>query len=143
MGKITRSERFVVALSESLLAESHSKASIKGLSLSEYARWGIACLKNATDCGFRANHTALRSGEDTVPIPMLFTPRGETLSARAQISLPAIQRQELYDYASQAGISDGERLRRSLRFGNFIVEHVSNEHPLFEHEGGLIQFVGL
>jgi hypothetical protein len=102
-----------------VLAELHSK-----YPLHEYARKAVGILNTASELGFTALRTQLiinpLNPDMTVPFPSFI---GEEHGGKVlNLHLPPAEDIALRTYAGRSHIAPTERVRRALRFTNFVIE---------------------
>ena len=121
-------------------------------SLSKYARHGIDALEQASIHRFRVGSPdtfLLDSAGVAVQLPPLSDDAsakrlravGERfrMDAVARLTLPETCLNSVEKHARRLEITPEERMRRSLRFINFIVEHTI-ENPVFVHNDKSVTF---
>jgi hypothetical protein len=124
-------------VSDELFDAANQVAQDNNLSHQELAIASVGLLNTAHDLHFQTGKTTLIVADDhEIPIPSLVRPDG-TLGL--QIFRPAFK-PVLYDpleaYVRQYNITMAERVRRAIRFGIFVLQHVTpyeDEEVLFLH----------
>ena len=116
------------------LEESELHAYDRKLSFDEFVRRSAALLSKASKKGFSPLKTHLIDTVDVaIPLPQLSdVARDLPFDARANFNLPPADMMRIQTEADKQNISADERLRRGIRFGNFVATHVI-EDPVFIH----------
>lgn len=111
-----------------------------------YGRYAVGLLNFASIHGFSTTSTVLHTKETDVALPHLARKDEGKHSVRLHLQLDSEDERILNHFAEQASISRAERVRRSLRFANFVVEHTIFDPreqfmPLqFLHRGELVEY---
>jgi hypothetical protein len=94
-----------------------------------YGRFAVKLLNQASAQGFTVNKTLFDSGYDEsyhsllLTLPSLVDTSKITPGRQISFVGPAIDKHDLEMYAARAQVTPAERVRRSIRFANFIVKN--------------------
>jgi hypothetical protein len=114
------------SVSPELYERSKEDAKAVGMqALSHYARYAIQLFNMATTHGFSPTETSLLTLQgESLPLPSVIDKNDAISGETIRVWLDPRERRELFIYAQFKGISPVERVRRSLRFTNFLVENI-------------------
>jgi hypothetical protein len=120
-----------------LYKDSVNCARLSDQALQAYGRAAIDMLNYASDYGFNTSDTSLLVDGQEIPIPPLASRPAELCEPNRIFRLKLLDDQAtiLASYSAHANISQDERVRRALRFQNFITKQALSTRPTFLHEG--------
>ncbi len=122
------------------LAEAELHAYDRQQPFAEFVKSSAALLTKASLNGFNSAQTHLLDSVGVaIPLPKLSDEAiNLPMHGRATFVLPSADLMRIQSEADRREMSAEERLRRGIRFGNFVATHVI-ERPVFMHAGNEIR----
>lgn len=124
------------ALHERTLAAS----AVLSQNMSYYTRTAVSILGYASAHGFSPRTTQLvLADKQRIHIPSLAPASDERSQTEERLNLlmPLDELQSLQAFAELSGTTEAERVRRALRFRNFLTEQCGIEHPTLQYQDAM------